>query len=78
MKCVLILSMLAVLLGGCAIVPAGYGDNRGDNRNGYDQGREYGRGDGYYRDRDYNRYYGNERYSYDHDRNGDPFQQHGH
>jgi hypothetical protein len=28
MKCALILSIAAALLGGCAIVPAGYGDNR--------------------------------------------------
>jgi hypothetical protein len=50
MKYILTLSILAALLGGCAIVPAGYGDNRG-----YYQERGYYRGDGNYRDRDYNR-----------------------
>ena len=80
MKYALTLSILAALLGGCAIVPAGYGDNR----NGYYQQRDYNdqriynRGDGYYRDRDNSRYYGNDRYYSYHDANGDPFQQHGH
>jgi hypothetical protein len=51
MKYILIFSILASLLGGCAIVPTGYSDNRG-----YYQERGYYRGDGnYYRDRDYNR-----------------------
>ena len=61
-KRVLTLAILAALLGGCAIVPAGYGDNR----NGYYQQRDY-------RDRDNSQYY-----SYRHDANGDPFQEHGH
>ena len=71
MKYALILSIAAALLGGCAIVPAGYGDNR----YGYYQGREYNRGDGYYRDRDYYRSYNNDPYWGR--RNGDPFQEHG-
>jgi hypothetical protein len=50
MKSILILSLLAATLGGCAIVPAGYGDQR----NGYYQERDRNRGDGYYRDRYYN------------------------
>jgi hypothetical protein len=48
MKSILALSLLAIVLGGCAIVPAGYGDNR----NGNYQQRDYNRGDGYYRDGD--------------------------
>ena len=71
MKYALILSIAVALLGGCAIVPAGYGDNR----YGYYQGREYNRGDGYYRDREYYRSYDNDRYWAR--RNGDPFQEHG-
>jgi len=57
MKSTLALLILAVLLGGCAIGPAGYGDNR----NGYYQDRSYSRGDGYYRDRGY---YGDGYYYY--------------
>jgi hypothetical protein len=72
MKCALILSIAAALLGGCAVVPAGYGDNR----YGYYQGHDYNRGDGYYRDREYNRSYDNDRYF--NRRNGDPYQEHGH
>jgi hypothetical protein len=50
MKYILILSILAALLGGCAIVPAGYGDHR----DGYSyRERGYNRGDGNYRDRYY-------------------------
>jgi hypothetical protein len=57
MKYILILSILA-LLGGCAIVPAGYGDHR----DGYYREREYNRGDGnYYRERYYNQGDGNYR-----------------
>jgi hypothetical protein len=74
MKYALILSIAAALLGGCAIVPAGYGDNR----YGYSQGRDYNRGDGYYRDREYYRSNANDRDSYYMRRNGDPFQEHGH
>jgi hypothetical protein len=44
MKYILILSILAALLGGCAIVPAGYGDHR----DGY-----YNQGDGNYRNYSY-------------------------
>jgi hypothetical protein len=51
MKYILILSIFAILLGGCAVVPAGYGDNRG----GYYQERGYYHGDNNYRARDYNR-----------------------
>jgi opacity protein-like surface antigen len=46
MKRLLILSTLAALLGGCAIVPVGYGYN--DNRDGYNRERGYDRGDGNY------------------------------
>ena len=49
MKYILILSILA-LLGGCAIVPASYGDHR----DGYYQERDYNRGDGNYRERYFN------------------------
>jgi hypothetical protein len=62
MKYILILSILAALLGGCAIVPAGYGDHR----DGYSyRERGYNRGDGNYRDRYYYQGDGNYRdYSY--------------
>jgi hypothetical protein len=53
MKRFLILSLLGVLLGGCVIVPLGYG-SRGD---GYYRGDGYDHGDGYFR-RDGNRGYG--------------------
>ena len=56
MKYILILSILA-LLGGCAIVPAGYGDHR----DGYYRERDYNRGDGNYRERYYNQGDGNYR-----------------
>jgi hypothetical protein len=60
MKYILILSILA-LLGGCAIVPAGYGDHR----DGYYRERDYNRGDRNYRERYYNQGDGNYRdYSY--------------
>ena len=49
MKYILPLSILAVLLGGCAIVPFGHGDRH----DGY-QERDYNRGDGHYRDRYFN------------------------
>ena len=45
MKYLLTLALLATLLGGCAVVPLGYG-YRGD---GYSRGQGYHRGDGYYR-----------------------------
>jgi hypothetical protein len=76
MKHSLILSILAALLGGCAIVPAGYGDHR----DGYYQERRYDRGDGSYRDRYYNQGDGNYRdYSYRgrYDNQGNPFRDHG-
>ena len=57
MKFILIFSIVAAVLGGCAIVPAGYGDNR----DGYYGDRGYNRGDGSYRGRDYNRGDGNYR-----------------
>ena len=53
MKRLLILSLLSALLGGCVIVPLGYG-HRGD---GYSRGDGYYHGDGYYR-RDGYRGYG--------------------
>jgi hypothetical protein len=71
MKYALILSIFAALLGGCAIVPAGYADRH----DGYYQGR------GYYQERDY---YRGERYGRDYeyrqqyDNAADPFRQHGH
>ena len=51
MKRILILSSLAALLGGCAIVPLGYG--YGDHRDGYYRDGYYR--DGYYRERGYDR-----------------------
>jgi hypothetical protein len=81
MKSALTLAILAALLGGCAIVPSGHGDNRNGyyQQRDYNEQRNYNRGDGNYRDRDNSRYYGNDRYySYNHDANGDPFQEHGH
>jgi hypothetical protein len=45
MKRILILSLLGALLGGCVVVPLGYG-YRG---NGYYRGDGYNHGDGYYR-----------------------------
>ena len=45
MKIIAILSLLTALLGGCAIVPLGYG-RYGD---GHYRGQGYYRGDGYYR-----------------------------
>ena len=71
MKYILVLSCLAVLLGGCVIVPAGYGDHR----DGYYQGSGYNRGDGNYRDRDYNR--GDRNYRDEHGNQGDAFREHG-
>jgi hypothetical protein len=49
LKYILILSILAALLGGCVVVPAG----SGDNRDSY-----YGER-GYYREHNYNRHDGN-------------------
>ena len=50
MKHILTLSILAALLGGCAIVPAGYGDHRDGY---YYRERSYNRGDSNYPDRYY-------------------------
>ena len=74
MKYILILSILAALLGGCVIAPAGYGDNRGD----YYRERGYNRGDSNYRDRAYNRGYGNYRdYNYRGGNQEPPYRDHG-
>lgn len=76
MKSIIILSIVAALVGGCAIVPLGYG-NRHD---GYRQDRGYGRGDGNYRNRDYNRGDRNSRdywYRRDHESQADPFWERG-
>lgn len=43
-KCTFILSLLAALLGGCAVAPADFGGRE----------RGYNRGEGSYGDRDYN------------------------
>lgn len=51
MKSIFILTILAALLGGCAIVPVGYRDGRDDHYRGHDE---------YYRDRDHAR--GNDGY----------------
>ena len=56
MKYILILSILA-LLGGCAIVPAGYDYGR----DGYYRERYYNRGDHNYRERYFNQGDGNYR-----------------
>lgn len=64
MKYILVLSIVAALLGGCVVAPAGYGDNR----NGYYRERGYNRGDGYYRDRSYRDGHANQ---------GDPFRERG-
>lgn len=42
MKYLFIFAILAALLGGCVLVPAGYGDNRG----GYYQDHRYNRDEG--------------------------------
>jgi hypothetical protein len=55
MKYILILSIIAALLGGCVIVPAGYGDNR----DGY-----YKYNDGNYRNYSYRSDRGNQGYAY--------------
>ena len=44
MKAIAVLSLLTAVLGGCAIVPLGYG-----RHDGYYRGQSYYRGDGYYR-----------------------------
>jgi hypothetical protein len=54
MKTIAIVSLLTAMLGGCAIVPLGYG-----RYDGYYRGQGYYRGDGYYRG---NGYYGGDRY----------------
>ena len=59
MKRILTASLLAAILGGCAIVPMGYGDNRGgyERGDGYHRSYDYNRGDGYYRHGYYNQPY---------------------
>ena len=90
MKSILTFSILAALLGGCAIVPFGYGDGHEGYRQdrGYQHGDSnyqnhdyYNRGDGNYQNHDYyNRGDGNYR-DYGHRENqgnpGDPFWQRG-
>ena len=50
MKVIAVLSLATALLGGCAIVPLGYGRHDGYYRGqGYYGGDVYYRGDGYYR-----------------------------
>lgn len=76
MKSILACALLAAVLGGCAIVPLGYGDRhdgyrhdrRDDRGGGHYQNRDYRRGDGNYRDY---RYRGDDRIQ------GDPFWQRG-
>ena len=60
MKHMLTFLLLTTLLGGCAVVPLGYG-YRGD---GYSRGNGYNRGDGYQRDNGYYRGYGDRGYGY--------------
>jgi len=64
MKSILIISVCAVLLGGCVIAPV----ERPGYRDGYYQGRDHVRGDAYGRDYYYRRDYDNSR---------GPFQDHG-
>jgi hypothetical protein len=59
MKRILTLSLL-IFVGGCAIVPLGYG-YYGD---GYSRGQGYHRGDGYYRNDGYYPWYGQRGYGY--------------
>ena len=69
MKYILILSILATSLGGCAVSPALYGDRE----------RGYNRGDSNDLDRDYNDgNYRNYNYSYrgEHGNQGDPYRDH--
>jgi hypothetical protein len=60
MKLILTLSLLTAFLGGCAIVPLGYG-YYGD---GYSRGHGYSRGDGYHRDNGYYPGYSQRGYGY--------------
>jgi hypothetical protein len=88
MKYILSLSIVAAVLGGCAIVPAGYGDSRDgyyQERGGYSRGdvyyqeRGYSSGDGNYGYRVYNRGNGYDRdYSYrrGYSNQGDPLREH--
>ncbi len=69
MKSILTLSILAVLLGGCAIVPLEYGDHH----DGYYQDRGYHHNDGYYQQRDHNQGYGNYHDDWHHGSQGNPF-----
>jgi hypothetical protein len=59
MKFILILSILAASLGGCAVAPAGYGDQeRGYNRDGNYRYRDYN--DGNYHHYSYRGGHGNQ------------------
>jgi len=80
MKYILYFSIVAALLGGCAIVPLEYGDHhdgyyqdRGYHRDGYYQDRGYHRGDAYYQQRDHSRGNGNDHDDWHHGSQGDPF-----
>ncbi|CAG0953602.1 hypothetical protein BURK1_00332 [Burkholderiales bacterium] len=64
MKRIVLFTVLAAVLGGCAVVPIGYGHRDGYYRDGYYRDRDYQR-DGTWRDRNYDRrdgYYGGGRY----------------
>jgi hypothetical protein len=67
MKRIFFLSIVAALLGGCAIVPLEYGDHHG----GFYQDRGYHHDDSYQRDR--NRAYGNYQDDGHHGGQGSPF-----
>ena len=84
MKSILALALVAAMVGGCAIVPLGYGGGHDgyyqERPDGHYQNRDYNRGDGHYQNRDYNRGDGNYRdYRYRRDDRiqGDPFWQRG-
>ena len=70
MKYILIFSILAAMLGGCVVVP--YDDSRagyyGERGQGTYRDRDYNRGDGYYRDYGYRGGYYNQ---------GNPYRDHG-
>lgn len=73
MKYIFFLSILAALLGGCAIVPLEYGDHR----EGYYQDRGYHRDDGHYQQRDHNRGYGSYQDDWHRGGQGNPFSDRG-
>ena len=70
MKHVLLFSLLVASLGGCAIYPVGYGEQRG----GYYQGPGYNRGEIHERSDRRDQYYDNRSYQ---GNNGNPFRDHG-